>query len=232
MVSIGSFSSYDHFAKAELGAGAISNDSCSDLFKKDLEVIQDFTTRVVPGLLSDIFCFFNSAVQVPLYSDRKQFGRNFELTDDNYPDGKKLTYEDCSVILESENPFPESKTKFVLNDFKYYTIRLDADTSFLGQPRTIFIRGALTPEGKYYKEGIEQFSYTNFTDDGIEDGIVLYTNSEEYLEHEFRDQVPQDHKFRGGAFILDIDRPFASFPEDEHAKQILLLKSGFAMRTV
>ncbi len=202
MISIDSFSSYDHFAKADLKRGAISNDSCSDFFKKDLEMIQDFTTRVVPGLLSDIFYFFNYAVQVRLYPDRKQFGRTFELTDDKYPDGKKLTYENCSVILESENPFPEYKTTFVLNDFKYYNIRLDTDTSFLGQARTIFIRGALTPEGKYYKEGIEQFSYTNFTDDGIEDGIVLYTNTEKYLEDEFRDQVPQDQKFRGGAFII------------------------------
>ena len=160
MISIDSFSSYDHFAKADLKRGAISNDSSSYLFKNDLEMIQDFTTRVVPGLLSDIFYFFNSAVQVPLYSNREQFGRNFELTDDKYPDGKKLTYEDCSVILESENRFPESKATFVLNDFKYYNIRLDTHTSFLGQPRTIFIRGALTPEGKYDKEAIEQFSYT------------------------------------------------------------------------
>lgn len=186
----------------------------------------------MPKLLADIFYFFDSVVDVPISSDRKFFGRSFELTDDNYPNGKKLVYDDCSITLESNKVFPDNKTSFKLSDFQYYTIKLDTDNVHLDQARTIFIRGKLTDQGKFDEDQIEQFSYTNFTDCGMEDGIVLYTNSKDTLEQAYGKQVPKDQKLEDGAFIYDINRPFAKDAEDIYAKQMLLLRSGFALRTV
>lgn len=232
MISLGSFSTYDNFAKANLRVGETSTISSGEDFEKDLTVIKDFTKQVVPNLLADIFYFFNSAAQVPISSNKKSFGRCFELTDDKYPDGKKLKYEDCSIILESDEAFPDNKKDFKLNDFQYYTLRLSSDNIHMDQPRTIFIRGKLTQEGKFDENSIEQFSYTNFTEGGMEDGIVLYTNSTKTLQETYGEIIPSDLKLDDGAFILDIDRPFAKDPEDVYAKQMLLLRSGFSLRTI
>jgi hypothetical protein len=232
VISLDSFSTYNNFAQTVVKPGEVVACSSADAFEKDLNMIKDFTQQVIPSLLADIFYLLDSNAEIKISNDRKSLGRVFELTDDQYPDGKKLEYEDCSIILETDEAFPENQTKFKLNDFKYYTVKLDTDGNFFQRPRTIYIRGRLTDQGKFDEDRIEQFSYTNFTDCGMEDGIVFYTNSKDTLEQAYGKQVPKDQKLEDGAFIFDIDRPFAKDPEDIHAKQILLLRSGFALRTV
>ncbi len=181
ILSLESFLDYHKFKKINETQGTQKPQRSFDDSKDDFAVIDAFCSKLFPTILMGIYQYLDENLQVSIASDGTTLSRNFDFVDED-ESGAKLNY-DGFIRLEPEAAFSQDKYEYSLPDFKYYTITLDTSGAQGHNPRKIFIKGALSNEGKYSSDLLEEFSFTNLTQDEEQDGKVTYTNSPRFLYH-------------------------------------------------